>query len=198
MRIDHRQQQSVRPVSPSQYMAPSQSAVVFVPNADTMWATFPDGSVDEDYNPNSYPGEWIEMRDGQLEDSDFQEDRSYVLSCGAEEEDESVEEESECYVSPLPSYPPTKSSHSPRRRLQKSNGCGAIVHVNAIPRRRCGVWMAKEGGTDAVVGMDASYFDRSAVIRMMKSTCGCIREGIGCSVWQVCRYRSSNLYLFVI
>lgn len=96
-------------------------------------------------------------------------------------EDDQIGDDESYYVSPLPQCSTVRSSYVPRRPPRKTNGCGAVIHVSAIPRRRCGVWMAKEGGTDAVVGMDSSYFDRSAVIRMMKSTCGCVREGIGCA-----------------
>lgn len=177
MRIDHSARQP-----------PPTSPTVFVPSVDNMWTSYAEPPVDEEYNPDSYAGEWIEMRDGQQEDTEYREDldresTGYLLSCGSAEEGELYEHDEPYYVSPLPSYPPIRNSHAPRRRTRKSNGCGSVVHINAIPRRRCGVWMAKDGGTDAIVGMDSSYFDRAAVTRMMKSTCGCVREGIGCSVW---------------
>ncbi|KAI0065963.1 hypothetical protein BV25DRAFT_1989029 [Artomyces pyxidatus] len=58
-------------------------------------------------------------------------------------------------------------------RTRRSNGCGALVHVAALPRRRHGVWIARGSAADTVVGMDASYFDRRVVAKMMKSACGC-------------------------
>ena len=45
--------------------------------------------------------------------------------------------------------------------------------------------MAKFGSTDAVIEMDSQYFDRSAVVRMMKSPRGSVHEGIGCRFWYV-------------
>jgi len=30
--------------------------------------------------------------------------------------------------------------------------------------------------------MDASYFDRKAVVKILRSACGCVREGVGCAV----------------
>jgi hypothetical protein len=193
MRIDHSGRDARQPLStsPTQLISSSaqlQSSTVFVPDADNMWASNPEAPADEEYNQNSYPGEWIEMRDGQLEDADYLEDlegesRSYLLCCGGIVEDEWVGNDEPYYISPLPQCSTVRSPYVSRRRPRKSNGCGAVIHISAIPKRRCGVWMAKEGGTDAVVGMDSSYFDRSAVTRMMKSTCGCVREGIGCAVW---------------
>ncbi|KAL7282718.1 hypothetical protein ACG7TL_004192 [Trametes sanguinea] len=44
------------------------------------------------------------------------------------------------------------------------------------------VWMAKENASETVVGLDAQYCDHPAMDKMLKSACGCIREGIGCSV----------------
>ena len=43
--------------------------------------------------------------------------------------------------------------------------------------------MAKEDAAEAVVALDAEYCDHPAMDKMLKSACGCIREGIGCSVW---------------
>src|SRR5882757_8243731 len=86
MRIDHTPRQQL--TDPPSSSAPPQSSVVFVPNADTMWASYPEAPADEEYNPNSYPGEWIEMRDGQLDDTDYRqgldgEARTYLISCGS-------------------------------------------------------------------------------------------------------------------
>ena len=62
---------------------------------------------------------------------------------------------------------------------------GALVHVRAYPQRPRGVWMAKEDAAETVVGLDPAYCDHPAMDKMLKSACGCIREGIGCSVWYV-------------
>lgn len=115
----------------------------------------------------------------------------HILFCGGEEEDEDWNDRPSAPAwspSPLPLYPsiPESSKSSSRYstpRAKRNNGCQAIVHMNASPRRRQGVWMAKTEATDAVVGMDASYFDRKAVVKMLRSACGCVREGVGCAVW---------------
>lgn len=77
------------------------------------------------------------------------------------------------------------SSPHHRRSVKTTNGCGAVVHMRAFPQKPRAVWVGKEEATDVVVGLDASYFERAIVAKMMKSACGCIREGIGCAVWLV-------------
>ena len=90
--------------------------------------------------------------------------------------------------SPLPLYPPPSPSPSrPRFSIHKphkrNNGCGALIHMRASPRRRQAVWMAKSEAMDSVVTMDSAYFDRKAVAKMLRSACGCVREGVGCAIW---------------
>lgn len=110
-----------------------------------------------------------------------QDDYHYTLFCGSEEADEFFQEESPFVSSPLPW--PSENSQPPRRRsIRRSNGCGALVHLHAAPHQRLGVWTAKTSASDAVVAMDPSYFDRAAVAKIVRSSCGCIREGVGCAV----------------
>ena len=188
MRIDHTTAREGGGPSPSQPpgnhpSAQNMQAADFVPNVDTIWGQDQDGVADEGYSPDSYTGEWPEARDTQTDDLDYPEDlekstHSFLLYCGAEE---SPSQTTPHFISPLPQYPWRKLLHT----SPTSNGCGAIVHTAAVPRKRCGVWMARFGSTDAVTEMDSQYFDRSVVVRMMKSPCGCVREGIGCRFWCV-------------
>ncbi|KAI0089352.1 hypothetical protein BDY19DRAFT_945435 [Irpex rosettiformis] len=122
-------------------------------------------------------------------------EESFILYCGGEEVGGGSQED---YTKPYePSSLPWGSSSSslPRRKTQaahghhrhqspsrKTNGCGAVVHVRAFPQKPRGVWVGKEEATEVVVGMDQAYFERTVVARMMKSACGCVREGIGCAV----------------
>jgi hypothetical protein len=120
----------------------------------------------------------------------------YTLFCGGEELegdmdvdlDESHWSTSPYEPSPLPLYPPAQScavaSSSRRPRPRPVSGCGALLHMHASPRRRLGVWTAKnEASSGAVVGLDAAYFDRAAVAKIVRSACGCVRDGVGCAVW---------------
>lgn len=110
----------------------------------------------------------------------------YTLYCGGEEPSSFVPQASLYVRSPLPSYPPT-SLDSGRRRpdgsSQKTNGCGAVIHLRASRRDGSTVWVGKDEATSAVVPMDASYFERPTVVRMIRSACGCVREGVGCAIW---------------
>ena len=189
MRIDHTTRDGGGPQPPS--LPPDNHPVQgmqtpdFVPNVDASWGQDQDGAADE-YSPDSYTGEWPETRDTQTDDLDYPEDlekstHSFVIYCGAEEP-HLPSSSTLPTVSPLP---PHQWRPPPPRTSPMRNGCGAIVHTAAVPRKRCGVWMARFGSTDAVIEMDSQYFDRSVVVRMMKSPCGCVREGIGCRLWCV-------------
>lgn len=156
-------------------------ATRLTPNVDTLWRRDQDGAADEEYSPGSYTGEWPEAGDTQDNDLDYTEDfeksiRTFVLYCGAKEY-RSPPSEMPHPPSPLPPYP--RQNPTPLA-LPTYNGCGAVIHTSAVPRKRCGVWMARLGSTDAVVEMDSQYFDRAVIVRMMKSPCGCLREGVGC------------------
>jgi hypothetical protein len=116
----------------------------------------------------------------------------HMLFCGGEEEDEDWNDRQPLPAwepSPLPLFPAPPSSprsrsrYSLRKSRKKNNGCGALIHMHASPRRRQGVWMAKSEAMDSVITLDSSYFDRKAVVKMLRSACGCIREGVGCAVW---------------
>ena len=111
----------------------------------------------------------------------------YTLYCGGEEPSSSFVPETSIYVrSPLPSYPPTPSDSGLLRHddpLRKTNGCGAVIHLRASRRDASSVWVGKDEATSAVVPMDASYFERRTVVRMIRSACGCVREGVGCAIW---------------
>lgn len=113
----------------------------------------------------------------------------YTLYCGGEETSSSLVQQIPFYVrSPLPSYPPIPSDSSLRRHRDppcRTNGCGAVVHLRASRRDGSSVWVGKDEATSAVVPMDASYFECRTVVRMIRSACGCVREGVGCAIWQV-------------
>lgn len=112
----------------------------------------------------------------------------HTLFCGGDPEKAYLNRSSTCarLLSPLPSYPPppppppSRDYHAPR---WQTNGCGAVVHMRASRRGNSGVWIAKNEASSAVVPLDASYFERAAVIRMVRSACGCLREGVGCAIW---------------
>jgi hypothetical protein len=189
MRIDHAARDAGGPPtvqSPGNHpLGRDMEATQSVSNLNAFWRQDIDGAADEEYSP-SYTGEWPEARDTQTDDLDDQEDlekstHTFVLYCGAEEPNlpSSITPR---FTSPLPEYPRRSPHH---RSFSTSNGCGAVIHTSAVPRRRCGVWNARFGSTDAIVEMDSQYFDRSVVVRMMKSPCGCVREGVGCSLWYV-------------
>ncbi|KAH9854918.1 hypothetical protein C2E23DRAFT_725385 [Lenzites betulinus] len=112
--------------------------------------------------------------------------QSFILYCGGDEGEFSDEEEERppaFQPSPFPLMRSAGSSSRPLgKSIRRSNGCGALVHVRAYPQRPRGVWMAKEEASKTVVGLDAQYCDHSAMDKMLRSACGCIREGIGCSV----------------
>ncbi|KAL4243756.1 hypothetical protein ABKN59_010483 [Abortiporus biennis] len=135
-------------------------------------------------------------------------EKSFVLFCGGSSLDgsESEDDDDDDYFCPtqrkkkrfeqslFPTCCPSSSHHthtrkhhisrpSKRPRPSSSNGCGAVLHFRAYPQKTRGVWVAKEeANTEVVIGMDPKYFDRDVVAKMMKSACGCVREGIGCSV----------------
>ena len=117
-------------------------------------------------------------------------EKEFVLICGGED----VSCPSKGYVQPFypsilptarhkrsPSSASTSSTSPPTRRL---NGCGTVIHMRAVPNRRQGVWQgaAHTAPTDIVVSLDSSYFERGVVTKMLRSACGCVREGIGCAV----------------
>ncbi|EKM61834.1 uncharacterized protein PHACADRAFT_248700 [Phanerochaete carnosa HHB-10118-sp] len=120
-----------------------------------------------------------QRRVGEHEDDE----ESFVLHCGGEIAKVPPTDYSRPYTpSPLPLPPSSASTSSHGRVVPRTNGCGAVIHLRAFPQKTRGVWVGKREATEAVVAMDSVYFERSIVARMMKSACGCVREGVGCAV----------------
>ncbi|KDQ63957.1 hypothetical protein JAAARDRAFT_213832 [Jaapia argillacea MUCL 33604] len=176
----------------------------YVALASPTWSPDPDGieSDGEDGGGGAVLTRrdmFTEGRYGTVEYGDHGEGASgdsgvFTLYCGGqvgwefEEEQSNWSSSSSSHYdpSPLPSYPPKSSSSSLHRtpsQLKKTNGCGAVVHVHASPRRRCFVWAANTPASASVVPLDTSYFDVGVRSMMMNSSCGCVKEGIGCAVW---------------
>ena len=86
---------------------------------------------------------------------------------------------------PPPSAGPPHTKPTKHRRQPTSTGCGAIVHIKAAPRPKLGMWTAKTEASHSVVHLDPCYFDSAAVGKMVRSVCGCVREGVGCAAWYV-------------
>ncbi len=116
--------------------------------------------------------------------------QAFILCCGGEETvivESAPARRFEPSLFPGSPAPSTSSpSWTTNKSIRRTNGCGALVHVRAYAQRPRGVWMAKEEAMETVVGLDSSYCDHPSMDKMLKSACGCIREGIGCAVWYVC------------
>ncbi|KAG2055062.1 hypothetical protein BDR06DRAFT_911936 [Suillus hirtellus] len=106
----------------------------------------------------------------------------HILFCGGDDERPCLNRPSTDVLSPLPSYPPPPPPSGYQSSRWQTNGCGAVVHMRASRRGNTGVWIARNDATSAVVPLDTSYFERAAVIRMVRSACGCLREGVGCAI----------------
>ncbi|KAJ3486859.1 hypothetical protein NLJ89_g11772 [Agrocybe chaxingu] len=110
----------------------------------------------------------------------------YTLVCGAEVTSCDFDDTEPFKPSVLPLYPPSASSSSAAKQdVKRSTGCGAVIHVRAAPRPRVSVWAARSAATDAVVPLDACYFDTREAARFVRSSCGCVKEGVGCAMWCV-------------
>jgi len=143
-----------------------------------------------DFN-DSDPLLFSQDADARVEDED--EDFSYVLFCGGRLR------ESEWYSQPNAPRPPDSPGPARYRasafrpppaarrpshvRARRTNGCGVLIHLNAEPRRRQGTWVACGAAAETVVRMDPQYFDRCSSVKIIRSACGCVREGVGCRVW---------------
>lgn len=103
----------------------------------------------------------------------------YSIFCGGFE-DAPIEDDTPFKVSALPV---SSSDRAGKRQSRRLNGCGALLHEHGSPKPELGVWQAKGPATDAVVGMEPHYFDRPALAKYVRSSCGCIREGVGCAAW---------------
>ena len=209
MRLDHNfisnpaasnQSQGLRQRSPGSWDPPSVIRV----RSPTWRVAGESASEDEDavwsqreaeYDTSILAEPATAATDGRMVESEPEKEKEvyeHMLFCGAEEEDEDRDDRPPPPAwepSPFPLFPepPTlnrsRSRYSLRKSRKKNNGCGAIIHMHASPRRRQGVWMAKSEAMDSVIAMDSSYFDRKAVVKMLRSACGCVREGVGCAVW---------------
>jgi|SRR6267142_266066 len=130
--------------------------------------------------------------ESEIRPEDEDEGSSYVLFCGGRLR------EGDWYASPpnlpQPTTPPARHRASafrpppparrpPHTRARRTNGCGVLIHLNAQPRRRQGTWVACGAAAETVVRMDPRYFECCASVKVIKSACGCVREGVGCRVW---------------
>lgn len=120
-----------------------------------------------------------------------EEETRYTLFCGGDVSDSDEDfNDQPCTLfvpSPLPAYPVSPSSTSPPacpyRRKKRTNGCGALLHMTATPRQRQCIWSAKGEASSAVIDMEPYYFDKESVAKIVRSACGCVREGVGCAAW---------------
>jgi hypothetical protein len=120
------------------------------------------------------------------------EQKIYTLFCGgsvsdSDSDDTKVQPSSTAAPyepSPLPLYPPITPTptRSPRRQ-KKSNGCGALLHLNATPRQRQRTWAARGDASAAVVYVESYHFDKVSITKIERNSCGCLREGVACAVW---------------
>ncbi|KAI1795056.1 hypothetical protein LXA43DRAFT_882252 [Ganoderma leucocontextum] len=183
----------VRPIiiEPSRTPSPEPGADEYTYSAGPVWRDWEGGGLARP-PPQGRGAEGVQAVEILSETT--QAGQGYVLHCGGEDasiEDDDEEDRPRRFepslfpdLSSLSSPPsrPSSSSRALGRFVRKTNGCGALVHVCAHPQRPRGVWMAKEDAAETVVGLDSAYCDHPAMDKMLKSACGCIREGIGCSV----------------
>ncbi|TBU39190.1 hypothetical protein BD309DRAFT_872795 [Dichomitus squalens] len=164
------------------------------PNADGVGAdeyTYTAGVVSRGWDGNIRPppSRGAEgMQAVEILSESTQAGQAFTLYCGGEDariEEHEQNEPTRWEPSLLPDLSSSSRQSSSRaqgKSVRKTNGCGAIVHVRAYPQRPRGVWLAKEVAAETVVGLDPAYCDHAAMDKMLKSACGCIREGIGCAV----------------
>jgi hypothetical protein len=202
MRLEHGPM-GAQQTAPPQVLAASSAPPFIPPSSDSESEADPDDgpvfarntSAERSRSAYGYSAARTRSRGDLPEDSD---DMVYALFCGNDYSGGEMDVDGQpahwsktpFQPSILPLYPSTEYTHASsstdRSPTKKSNGCGALLHMNAAPRRRLGVFTAKnEASTGAVIAMDADYFDRAAVAKIVRSACGCIREGIGCAVWCV-------------
>ena len=107
----------------------------------------------------------------------------YTLVCGTKVTNFDLDDKIEPFKpSILPLYPPLASSSS-KKSMDRNTGCGTIVHMHAAPRVRVGMWTAHSAAPSSVITLEASYFDTREAAEFTRSSCGCIKEGVGCAVW---------------
>ncbi|KIP03830.1 hypothetical protein PHLGIDRAFT_495597 [Phlebiopsis gigantea 11061_1 CR5-6] len=145
-----------------------------IPDSWQNWGTF-----DEPLTGSGSSGLDEQRRSAEHEDDE----ESFILYCGgAISKVPSADCSRPFEPSPLALPRSAARKSSTRPNAPRTNGCGTVVHLRAYSQKPRGVFVGKQQATDAVVPMDAAYFERSVVTRMMKSACGCVREGVGCSV----------------
>ncbi|KAI0774718.1 hypothetical protein BD413DRAFT_535876 [Trametes elegans] len=227
MRLDHGPAAAARApltggstAGPSSY-APPARPIVIEPSRTPSPELNPDDNGGDEYTYTAGPawrgwdtttpigesGRVDGMQTVEILNESIQSGQSYTLYCGGDEpafSDDEDERPKPFAPALLPTMPsPGKSS--PRfsgKPIRRTNGCGALVHMRAFPQRPRGVWTAKEDASETVVGLDAQYCDHPAMDKMLKSACGCIREGIGCSVcgntlgtrYVPCQAASDNMF----
>ena len=107
----------------------------------------------------------------------------YTLVCGVKVTDFELDDEVEPFKpSILPLYPPLQSS-SNKKTMDRSTGCGAIVHFHAAPLLRSAMWTARSAAPSSVITLEASYFDTREAAKFCRNSCGCVKEGVGCALW---------------
>jgi hypothetical protein len=106
----------------------------------------------------------------------------YTLVCGAKIINFDLDEVEPFKPSILPLYPPSTFS-SKEKTMDRNTGCGTIVHMNAAPRPRVGMWTARSAASSSVITLEASYFDARDAVKFTRNACGCVKEGVGCAVW---------------
>ena len=202
MRIDHNSARSSSSTTITQVLPPPPSAsapsrtVIMAPSRPSTppWpSSEPQGDDEFSYGGNEWR-DWglssTPPEDNDMQTEDMRREGAapcadnelpVMLFCGGEVTLKPTEKP--FTPSLFPKYPsPSKQSPSTPSG-PRTNGCGAVIHMQAFAQRPRGVWVGKEDATSAVVGLDSIYFERAIVAKMLKSACGCIREGIGCAVW---------------
>ncbi|KAF9534857.1 hypothetical protein CPB83DRAFT_843061 [Crepidotus variabilis] len=113
--------------------------------------------------------------------TEVQDDYTYTIVCGAEISDWEQEDLAPFQPSILPLYPPSSPSSSSLKKVNKSTGCGAVLHLHAAPKPKFKIWTARSSATDSVVPLDSRYFDSKEAAGFSRSSCGCVKEGVGCA-----------------
>ncbi|KAH9833853.1 uncharacterized protein C8Q71DRAFT_813822 [Rhodofomes roseus] len=204
MRIDHGQSSAPRPSPPSNALPPpvrpsGGSRFVVEP---AMWGPSQgwgpsDASVEDELFNGGEWREWAgddrgedaggaQLDEGRADGAQDDDEEGFVLFCGGED----INASSIASSSGTPYRPslfPVSSAGSPstrgaERTTRRTNGCGVLVHMRAFPQGPRGLWVGKQEASDVVVGLEADYFESSVVAKMMKSACGCVREGIACAI----------------
>ncbi|KAF4613522.1 hypothetical protein D9613_007946 [Agrocybe pediades] len=124
---------------------------------------------------------------GATEQDQGQDEYVYALTCGAPVSDcdwidDAPIEPFKPSILPLFPRDEVNNRREERREPNRSTGCGSLIHRNAAPRPRVGIWSACTPAEACVVQLDAEYFDTKEAARFTRSACGCVKEGIGCAV----------------